>query len=142
MFCLKSCVCNLIREYFKLFIFTGTLVSLWLYETSICFNSTALNMVFLYPPYSGGYYGFDCVPPPPPCENRTVNALAPTIFLARAFKFAGYVYPLNIFSGNIFGLVLKNKMATRAIFPFFSSIFLSLLLWLCYSHSSQLFRRN
>ena len=41
-----------------------------------------------------------------------------------------------------FGLILKNKMAARAIFQFFSSFLKTLLLWLFYSHSSQLFRRN
>ena len=29
----------------------------------------------------GGYYGFDCVAPPPQCEIMTINALPLTIFL-------------------------------------------------------------
>ena len=43
--------------------------------------------------------------------------------VARAFKFSGYLQPQNILSGNIFGLILKNKMAARADFLLFFFIF-------------------
>ena len=43
--------------------------------------------------------------------------------VARAFKFSGYLQPQNILSGNIFGLILKNKMAAIADFLLFFFIF-------------------
>ena len=37
--------------------------------------------------------------------------------LSTTFIFAGYVQPQKILRGNIFGLILKNKIATRVVFP-------------------------
>ena len=35
--------------------------------------------------------------------------------ISRDLKFAGYVHHYKILTGNIFGLILKNKMATTGI---------------------------
>ena len=43
--------------------------------------------------------------------------------LGRDLKFAGYVPHYKILTGNIFGLILKNKMATTGIFLTFSKDF-------------------
>ena len=43
--------------------------------------------------------------------------------IARLLKFAGYIHNHKILSGNIFGLILKNKMAATCIFPTFSKEF-------------------
>ena len=40
--------------------------------------------------------------------------------LARLLKSAGYIHRYKILSGDIFGLILKNKMATTGIFVTFS----------------------
>ena len=40
-----------------------------------------------------------------------------------AFKFSGYVLGQKHLSGNNFGLILKNKMATTAIFALKITIF-------------------
>ena len=34
---------------------------------------------------------------------------------SRDLKFAGYVHHYKILTGNIFGLILKNKMAARGV---------------------------
>ena len=36
-------------------------------------------------------------------------------FIARDLKFAGYVPHYKILTGNIFGLILKNKMAATGV---------------------------
>ena len=35
--------------------------------------------------------------------------------MARDLKFAGYVHHYKILTGNVFGRILKNKMATKGI---------------------------
>ena len=35
--------------------------------------------------------------------------------IGRDLKFAGYVHPYQVLTGNIFGLILKNKMATMGV---------------------------
>ena len=36
--------------------------------------------------------------------------------IASLLKFAGYIHNHKILPGNIFGLILKNKMATRDVY--------------------------
>ena len=36
--------------------------------------------------------------------------------VGRDLKFAGYVHHYKILTGNIFGLILKNKMAAASVF--------------------------
>ena len=36
--------------------------------------------------------------------------------IGRLFKFSGYIHNHKILPGNIFGLILKNKMATTGVF--------------------------
>ena len=44
-------------------------------------------------------------------------------FIDRLLKFAGYIQNHKILSGNIFGLILKNKLAATGIFSTFSKEF-------------------
>ena len=43
--------------------------------------------------------------------------------IASLIKFAGYIHNHKILPGNIFGLILKNKMATTGVFSTFSKDF-------------------
>ena len=69
---------------------------------------------------SGGYYGFDFVtptPPPPQCVERFHRYRSnEKNFIASLLKFAGYIHSHKILPGNIFGLILKNKMAATSVF--------------------------
>ena len=69
---------------------------------------------------SGGYYGFDFVtptPPPPQCVERFHRYRSnETNIIASLLKFAGYIHSHKILPGNIFGLILKNKMAATGVF--------------------------
>ena len=54
------------------------------------------------------------------CRHRvqrdfTITTLTKNI-IASLLKFAGYIYNHKILPGNIFGLILKNKMATRDVY--------------------------
>ena len=66
---------------------------------------------------SGGYYGFDFVTPKPPpqCVERfhCYRSNEKNI-IASLLKFAGYIHSHKILPGNIFGLILKNKVAKSA----------------------------
>ena len=70
---------------------------------------------------SGGYYGFDFVTPtllpPPQCLERfhCYRSNEKNI-IASLLKFAGYIHNHKILPGNIFGLILKNKMAAMGVF--------------------------
>ena len=49
--------------------------------------------------------------------------------IGRDLKFAGYVPHYKILTGNIFGLILKNKMAaTGASFSVMKSVYISLII--------------
>ena len=49
--------------------------------------------------------------------------------IGRDFKFAEYVPHYKILTGNIFGLILKNKMATTGIFlSVMKSVYISLII--------------
>ena len=68
---------------------------------------------------SGGYYGFDFVTPTPPpqCVERFHRYRSnEKNIIASLLKFAGYIHSHKILPGNIFGLILKNKMATTGVF--------------------------
>ena len=51
-----------------------------------------------------------------------ITALTKNI-IASLLKFAGYSHNHNILPGNIFGLILKNKMAAKGVFSPFSKDF-------------------
>ena len=46
----------------------------------------------------------------------TVTALMKKNIIASLLKLAGYIHSLKIFPGNIFGRILKNKMAATGAF--------------------------
>ena len=73
---------------------------------------------------SGGYYGFCFVSPPLQCVERfhCYQSNKKNI-IASLLKFAGYIHNHKILPGNIFGHILKNKMATTGIFLTFSKDF-------------------
>ena len=75
---------------------------------------------------SGGYYGFRFVMPPPlQCVERfhryhsnkqnVIASLLKFVGYIHNHKIAGYVPHYKILTGNIFGLILKNKMATTGV---------------------------
>ena len=73
---------------------------------------------------SGGYYGFRFVTPmpPPQCVERFHRYRSnEKNIIASLLKFAGYIH--KILPGNIFGLILKNKMAATGVFSTFSQDF-------------------
>ena len=68
---------------------------------------------------SGGYYGFDFVTPTPPpqCVERFHRYRSnEKNIIASLLKFAGYIHSHKTLPGNIFGLILKNKMAATGLF--------------------------
>ena len=75
--------------------------------------------------YSGGYHGFRFVTPPPlQCVERfhRYRSKGKNI-ITSLLKFAGYIHNHKILPGNIFGLILKNKMAATGVFSTFSKDF-------------------
>ena len=67
---------------------------------------------------SGGYYGFDFVmpTPPPQCVHRFHRyCSSDNNIMGSLLKFPGYIHNHKILPGNIFGLILKNKMATTGV---------------------------
>ena len=67
---------------------------------------------------SDGYYGFRFVTPLlPQCVERFHRYRSnEKNVIARLLKFAGYIHNHKILPGNIFGLILKNKMAATCRF--------------------------
>ena len=61
------------------------------------------------------YYGFHFVMPPLQCVER-LHRYRSNKKQASLHKFAGYIHNHKIFPGNVFGLILKNKMATTGVF--------------------------
>ena len=97
-----------------------------LFDAKFCFNPQ--NLFLQIPHYcihrmlSGGYYGFDFVtptpppPPPPQCVERFHRYRSNVKnIIASLLKFAGYIHSHKILPGNIFGLILKNKMAATGV---------------------------
>ena len=71
---------------------------------------------------SGGYYGFHFVTPQ--CVERFHRYCSnEKNIIASLVKFAGYIHNHKMLPGNIFGLILKNKMAATGIFSTFSKDF-------------------
>ena len=66
---------------------------------------------------STGYYGFHFVTPPPPegVERFHRYRSNKKNIIASLLKFAGYIHNHKILPGNIFGLILKNKMAATGV---------------------------
>ena len=74
-------------------------------------------MYCIYRIASGGYYGFHFVTLPPQCVERFHHYHSKEKnIIASLLKFAGYIHNYKILPGNIFGLILKNKMATTSVF--------------------------
>ena len=89
----------------------------------------------------GGYYisAFDPVTPPPQWDFA-VTPLVPLILKLELLNFQG-IFSLRISCLGIFlGSFWKTGWPPQPNLYFFSSFFLTLLLWLCYSHSFQTFR--
>ena len=61
---------------------------------------------------SSMYNFIDNIPP----LLLAVTALTKKNTIASLLKFAGYIHNHKILPGNIFGLILKNKMAARDIY--------------------------
>ena len=81
----------------------------------------ALSTHCIHRMLSGGYYGFDFVtptlPPPPQCVERFHRYRSnEKNIIASLLKFAGYIHSHKILPGNIFGLILKNKIAATGVF--------------------------
>ena len=73
---------------------------------------------------SDGYYGFRFVTPTPQCVERFHRYRSnEKNIIASLLKFAGYIYNHKILPGNIFCLILNNKMAAMGIFSTFSTDF-------------------
>ena len=74
---------------------------------------------------SGGYYGFCFVIPPPlQCVERFHHCRSnKKNIIASLLKLAGYIYNHKILPGNIFGLILKNKIAATGVISTFSKDF-------------------
>ena len=67
------------------------------------------------------YYGFCFVTPPPQCVERFhLYRSNKKNIKASLLKFVQYIHNHKILTGNIFGLILKNKMATTGNFSTFS----------------------
>ena len=68
---------------------------------------------------SGGYYGFDFVTPTSPlpqCVERFHRYRSnKKNIIASLLKFAGYIHSHKILPVDIFGLILKNKMAATGV---------------------------
>ena len=64
------------------------------------------------------------MPTPPQCVERFHrNRSNEKNIIASLLKFAGYIHNHKVLPGNIFGLILKNKMAATGIFSTFSKDF-------------------
>ena len=73
---------------------------------------------------TGGYYRFCFVMPPPQCVERFYRYRCnEKNIIARLLKFAGYIHNHKILPGNIFGLILKDKMVVAGVFLTFSKEF-------------------
>ena len=62
-------------------------------------------------------YGFHFVTPPPQCVERFDRySCNKQKIIASLLKFAGYIHNHKILPGKKFGLILKNKVATRDVY--------------------------
>ena len=69
---------------------------------------------------SSGYYGFRFITPPlPPSQCVEIfhhYRSNERNIIASLLKYAGYIHSHKILPENIFGLILKNKMAARDVY--------------------------
>ena len=73
---------------------------------------------------SGGYYGFRFVTPAWQCVERFHSYRSnEKNIIAGLLKFGGYIHNHKILPGNIFGLILKSKMAATGVLATFSKDF-------------------
>ena len=56
-------------------------------------------------------------------RDFTITTLTKKNIIATLLKFTGYIHNHKSFPGNIFGLILKNKMAATGVFSTFSMDF-------------------
>ena len=76
----------------------------------------AIQCYFIHRIASGEYYGFRYVTPPQCAERFQCYCSNVKIIIASLLKFAGYIHNHKILPGNIFGIILKNKMAATGVF--------------------------
>ena len=95
-------------------------MSVTTYENTDSFSFVACESRFncIHRIASGGYYGFDFVTPTlPQCVERfhryrsNEKNIIPSLL-----KFSGHIHNHKILPGNIFGPILKNKMAARDVY--------------------------
>ena len=86
----------------------------WKYVLARVFEVYKLHCI--HPIASGGYYGLRMSTPPPQCVEISRYPSRGQGIIGRLLKFAGYIYNHKILPGNIFGLILKNKMAATGVF--------------------------
>ena len=92
---------------------------------------------------SGGYYGL-CTSTPPQCvEIFSLTLYRGQGIVGRLFKFAGYIHNHKILPGNIFSLILENKIAATGVFQFSERSFVGPLeqrvLWVEISNLQDMF---
>ena len=75
-----------------------------------------LTSYCIYQIASGGYYGFRFVTLPQFVERFHHYHSNEKNIIAILLKFAGYIHNHKILPGNIFGFILKNKMAATGVF--------------------------
>ena len=86
-------------------------------KTFVWFIEAVINCIHQIA--SGGYYGFDFVMPTPlpqGVERFHCYRSNKKNIIASLVKFAGYIHSHKILPGNIFGLILKSKMAATGVF--------------------------
>ena len=59
------------------------------------------------------------------CRDFLVTPCRGQDIIGRLLKFSGYIHSHKILPGNIFGLILKNKMAATGIFQLSPRTFVS-----------------
>ena len=77
---------------------------------------TRLSFIITVIVSTGGYYGFHFVTPPQCVERFHCYHSNEKKIIASLLKFTGYIHNHKILPGNIFGLILKNKMAAMGVF--------------------------
>ena len=86
-------------------------------------TSPGLNRGFLQDFMASCIHGFRFVTPPQCVERFHHYCSNEKNIIACLLKFAGYIHNHKILPGNIFGLILKNKMVATGIFSTFSKDF-------------------
>ena len=114
-------------------LFTGTGCLFDIYHSSQCIHRIA----------SGGYYGFRFVTPPQCVERFHCYRSNEKNIIASLLKFAGYINTHKMLPGNIFGLILKNKMAATGVsLSVIKSAYISLILVLEFWDAKPTYRKS